>query len=293
MAIVTTDNKHYKAIADKVREIKGSNKETEPIFPSQMAQKVQEVYEKGKTDGGGDDSFAEVYQEGGNRIYYRYAFSGSAWTLDLLKKVIKYPIIFPQENTASTRYCMGMFYYLTNGKDDPLDMTEICEKIDFKNCKSANNLFQNANVINITVDLSSCESMSNTFMTSDNGSIDYINITVSEKTMFGSSASSLTAFNCTTLTEIRFLEGSVIGNSIKFTSTKLTTESTLSIFRTLKKYKPTDAGYLANTLTLHIYVWDRINIAYPNGTADISLPSATDEEPNRWKLYAQSIGWNV
>lgn len=60
MAIVTTDNKHYQAIADKVRELKGT---TETMTPSEMPSKVQSVYdagyEKGKAEGGDSEKLKE------------------------------------------------------------------------------------------------------------------------------------------------------------------------------------------------------------------------------------------
>ena len=89
MAIVTTDNKHYKAIADKVREIKGTE---ETMTPSEMADKVQEVYEKGKAEGGDTEQaynqgveaekkrFWDSYQDGGHRTGYECAFAG--WLLE-------------------------------------------------------------------------------------------------------------------------------------------------------------------------------------------------------------------
>ena len=49
MALVTTDNKHYKNIADAIR---GKIGKTDLFKPEQMADGVGEVYEKGKTDFG-------------------------------------------------------------------------------------------------------------------------------------------------------------------------------------------------------------------------------------------------
>ena len=90
MAIVTTDNKHYKAIADKVREIKGTE---ETMTPSEMANKVQSVYdtgyEKGKAEGGDTETaynegvqaerqaFWGVFQNYGNQRDYYWAFGNN------------------------------------------------------------------------------------------------------------------------------------------------------------------------------------------------------------------------
>ena len=243
-------------------------------------------YELGKKDE--YDAFWEDFQDGRNRVTYKYAFAGSAWSEELLEK-IKYPIIFPQESNTGTRNALGMFSYLNVGNSNPeFDMTEICKKIDFKGCKSASNVFQNAVARNITVDFSGCETLSNTFLCNDGGNLDYIKIKVSEKAVFGTNATTLNTFNLDTLTEIRFLEGSVIANSIKFTSDKLTALSVVSIIGALKKFAETDAKYLANTLSLHENAWTAINYYYKYGTEDIPLTDGAT-----WQDYVLSIGWNV
>ena len=112
MAIVTTDNKHYKAIADKVREIKGT---TETMTPSEMPSKVQSVYdtgyEKGKAEGGDTeqafedgkqaerDNFWEMYQNGGAPQNYNWAFAYDRFSDEAYNP--KYPITCVASNISS------------------------------------------------------------------------------------------------------------------------------------------------------------------------------------------------
>lgn len=214
-----------------------------------------EGYEKGIAEGCGDDSFGDVFQDGGNRVNYKYACAGAGWNLELLKKAIKHPIVFPQEASVTMRRNMGMFYYLNIGGTDLMNMTEICERIDFSGCKTATRLFQNAKAKNITVDLSGCETLDNTFSTGDGGAVDFINLKVSENAIFGDGTpGALSTFNNPSITEIRFLEGSVIGNSIKFTSAELTAESVTSIIDTLM----TITDDVARTIQFHQDVRDKL-----------------------------------
>ena len=77
MAVVLTDNKHYTAIADKIRE-KTAHSDT--MTPAEMSGKIGDVYEAGR--------FAErfrrwnTYQQGGNRTNYSNAFR-VGWTNDI------------------------------------------------------------------------------------------------------------------------------------------------------------------------------------------------------------------
>lgn len=84
MAIVTTDNKHYTNIAVKIRE---KTNETEFIFPNEMADKVEEVYQKGVSDGVKSeyDRFWDKFQNYGKRVAYQYAFGGQGWTKETFK----------------------------------------------------------------------------------------------------------------------------------------------------------------------------------------------------------------
>lgn len=226
---------------------KGYNEGYDKGYQTGYGESYDKGFDKGFSDGKQSeyDRFWDSYQDNGNRTNYRYAFAGNAWNEELLKQ-IKYTIIFPKETNQSERNAMGLFTYLQNKGSAVVDMTEICKKFDFSGCLTANNLFQNASVKNITIDLSNCETLSNTFAIGDGGSIDNINLKVSEKTIFGSSNTNLTTFNNSDLSEIRFLDGSIIGNNIKFTSRYLTYNSIVNIINTLS----TTTSGLTVTLSL-------------------------------------------
>ena len=75
MAIVKTDNKHYAAIAEKIREKSG--KETQ-FLPAEMPSGIDEVYEAGKQ--AERDDFWSIFQNYGNPTSYAHAFSGNRFT---------------------------------------------------------------------------------------------------------------------------------------------------------------------------------------------------------------------
>lgn len=112
MAIVTTDDKHYKDIADSIRyggEVANDESiQKKKLKPSEMAVANRGVMEKcyyyGYDEGHRDgrllgieqgkqaeyDAFWDAYQQNGNRTQYDSAFAGVGWTLNLFKP--KYPL---------------------------------------------------------------------------------------------------------------------------------------------------------------------------------------------------------
>ncbi len=109
MAIVTTDDKHYRDIAEALRIPVGA---TDKIKPEEMAERIGKVgeqlyhmgestgygigYNDGKDEGVEEgakaeyDRFWDAFQENGNRTNYRYAFYGSSWNDSAFTP--KYPI---------------------------------------------------------------------------------------------------------------------------------------------------------------------------------------------------------
>ncbi len=99
MAIVLTDDKHYKAIADVIRDKLDSG---DTFLPEFLADNVENVYEAGVVDGkqAGDDRFWDAFQKNGERVDYAYAFS-YGWTDDVYNP--KYPI---EANSAGYMYAL-------------------------------------------------------------------------------------------------------------------------------------------------------------------------------------------
>ena len=150
--------------------------------------------------------------------WYALFFAGTSTSQEDVDEFVEYldlknkRIIFPDEATVNTRNCNGMFSNAAwnGGENSTIDATEICKRIDFGKCKSANSVFGNANIKNITADFSNCETLNNTFSLSDSSASiqDNITIKVSAKCVFEN-----TFLYNTLLKELRFMEGSVIGTN--------------------------------------------------------------------------------
>lgn len=91
MATGLTDSKHYTDIANAIREKTG---ETEQFAPSQMAEKVADVYDKGKQDE--YDKFWDSFQWGGTRTDYVYAFYNWKEAIEIKPK---YPLVCVGDTT--------------------------------------------------------------------------------------------------------------------------------------------------------------------------------------------------
>lgn len=215
MAIVTTDNKHYKAIADALRKY-------EPGFsykPSAMADAVDAVrfsgelegYQKGYVDGeaygyesgygigyidGTDDEhdrFWNSYQSNGTRDSYAYAFCRSGWNDDTF---------YPKYDIDAT-YCQYMF----NGSA----ITNLERRL--KECgvtldtTNANTLYYFASNAKIThfpeLGGSNVSNVENSFSNAENVvSIKKLTINRAKNCSFASAF-----INCKALEEIRFSDG--------------------------------------------------------------------------------------
>jgi hypothetical protein len=95
MAIIVTDDKHYKAIANKIREKTG---EAYKMKPQYIPGYIGLVYNKGKEDY--YDSFWDSMQGEGRRSNYTGAFEGIGWTETTLK---------PKYNMRKIQYANRMF----------------------------------------------------------------------------------------------------------------------------------------------------------------------------------------
>lgn len=122
MAIVKTDDKHYKAIAEKIREKSPRGK---TFKPSEMPQGVEDVFTDGKALGYSEgevagyalgkqserDAFWDVFQKNGNNVTYTFAFAGYNWTDDIYDP--KYPI---RISGARAGNYMFQYSYITDTK---------------------------------------------------------------------------------------------------------------------------------------------------------------------------------
>lgn len=231
MAIVTTDNKHYKAIADKVREIKGTE---ETMTPSEMPSKVQEVYEKGKSEGGGDswyDTFWDNYQNNGEsgvagtygkRTIFDKAFSGYGW----------YDANFSPKYNMKPLRCSLTFQtsHITNLEEL---LQEQGRSIDTSDCEDFQQIFQDCRSTHLPkIDARNATTLSYAF--SSRYLVSIRELVVSETTPFSN------AFNAASNLVYMYVTGTIGQNRFDVSnSTKLDKESLMSIINALKDFTGT------------------------------------------------------
>lgn len=182
------------------------------------------------------EKFWDNYQDYGNRTAYGGAFAGQGWVKTGLLPP-KYPMIL--DNSMSTNYYI--FNCFNQYGTARYDMSEICKLLDCSNAPRLNSMFENANVENITIDMSNCQMASYMFGCGmGGGSINKVYLKVTEKLTTASGMFS----SCVDLETIRFTEDSVINIALSFSSSPLSKESIESIINALS---PTATG---KTLTL-------------------------------------------
>ncbi len=239
MALVTTDDKHYKAIAEAIR----TNAETDKTYlPEEMADGVNEAYAMGRRHGDAEgyirgnlkgveegmkaqyDAFWDAYQQSGKRVTYQNAFS-CGWTQSLFKP--KY-LIKPGSGNYQAK---EMFYWFGSLNEPPLDWRTIADKIDLSNVTDATFLFNSARINYIDVDLSNATTLWGCFNCEwQITGRTHLTLKVSEKCK-----DYTVAFNyCADLTHLIFKEGSKIAANMTVSSaTNLVKDSIESIVNAL------------------------------------------------------------
>ena len=157
-------------------------------------------YEEGKQ--AEYDAFWDVYQQNGNRTYYRFGFCGSGWCADTFKP--KYPITI----SGNGEYAFGLFDYQAPDRENLVDLSVL--NIDWSKVTSFSRTFYSANLLDTGfVDTTGCTTLSSTFASAaSKGFITKITLKVKASTTY------TTPFNSQPhLTDLMFTEDSVIGNS--------------------------------------------------------------------------------
>ena len=235
MSIITTDDKHYKAIADAIR----LNANTDQTFtPEEMSHGVQFAHDAGYLNGWDDgtqngikseyDRFWDAYQENGNRRYYTQAFGGP-WTAEIFRP--KYDLAA----TGASAY--GMFRAcLLQGSLKQI-LTNAGVSLTFDRCSNIGSLFQEAN--NLTeigeLDFSTVTHKSCTALFSSCPVLKTI-----EKIILpvGQTTFSTWFYKCKALENVVF-EGTISANNLDVSATKLTRDSLMSIINCLADYSGT------------------------------------------------------
>ena len=257
------DDASLTGVAESIRAKTGKVGALE--FPEGFSAGVADVFAAGEQSE--YDRFWDAFQQNGNRTNYTYVFSGTGWTHEQLEQ-IKYPITFPAETSAYQCWTKGMFYYLNNGGTSHIDMTNILSKMDFSNCQRMYYTFMNAYVKNINLDLSNCFCLAEVFNCADTGGKCCENVTlkVSEKCTDYTKA----FYYCTNLTNLIFVNGSVIAGIMDFTqSTKLTKASITSIINALSATASGKHIVLAKTAVNNAFTteeWTTLAGTKPNWT---------------------------
>lgn len=236
MAIIKTDDVHYKAIADKIREKTGT---TATYKPSEMANGIEAVYlagnsadtdsiyNAGKAEGIEEgkkaeyDKFWDAYQANGTRTAYPSGFAGDFWNDANFSP--KYDIVIGSETTDADQ----MF-----SNSDVTDLVSVLERngvtIDTSQAVRLNAVFRTASTKSLpTIDCSSATSMGMTFYNMSNLEALYL-VNVRADCTFDR-----TIQYCYALTDLT-ISGTIGNNFIIKECNKLTHDSLMSIINALE-----------------------------------------------------------
>jgi hypothetical protein len=185
----------------------------------ELADKVVEVFEAGKAQGGGDsyyDTFWDSFQTNGNRNLYNYAFAGQGWNNVTFKP--KYPI-----------NAVGDASYMFN--ECALSDFDFVENRVMLNTSGATSLtycFRSANIKRFgVIDCTSCKEANRIFYGSKVETID--ELVVNESLKFTN------AFDYTGSLVNITIKGVIAQNGFKITSSRLSKASIESIINALSK----------------------------------------------------------
>lgn len=181
---------------------------------------TDEAFEAGKQ--AEYDAFWDAYQENGSKTKYANAFAGAGWKAECLKP--KYKVV-PEAGT----YGSSRMFFFCNTFGVPIDFREIEDKFDFSNVTNTTELFSDAKINHITIDLSNAGELIKTFSSPYRYSgSNYLHITLSDKNTF----SNTFAYN-SALTDIE-IDGVIAAEGFNVQwSNRMTKASIISIINAL------------------------------------------------------------
>ena len=229
-----------------------------------IAERMPEVYESGQKSE--YDRFWDIFQDNGNRTHYSYGFGGRGWTEETFKP--KYDIT-PTESPS--------LFYASGNFDLVKALDEAGVKLDLSKSINVNALFAWAQITHIgEIDITAAreDATNNMFSScSDLTSIDKLILRSDGSQSFGTGPFT----GCAALKNIT-IEG-IIGNSISFQYSPLTTASMKSIITHLANYEGTDNEGTC-TVTFSDACWTALE-------ADSAAPDG-----GTWKSYVNDVlGW--
>ena len=253
MALIVTDDKHYKNIAAKIR----SKAKTTYGYTSEEMSKlgIDEVYESGfkeGEEGGYNSGKADGYNEG-YEAHLKWFWDGmlnngnAANYINRFRRWTNTEIYQPNHN-------------IVHSLSAAASATETFREAFFTDLK-VDNIFNDVSRLNYFCQ--DCTSLVNarTFY-------------VTEKTTYYSPFG-----NCPKLKEIRF-EGTIGKNGLSFSSSPLSLESAISVITHLKDFSGTSSAYTCS-IQFSETTWGYLNADgtnSPNGTT--------------WAEYIDNLGWN-
>lgn len=252
------------SLAGKFRSKLGT---TGAINPQDFDSKVDEVYEKGKSDE--YDRFWDTFQDNGNRTFYKQSFHEKYWTAENFKP--KYG------GTVTNAY--QMFYSADN-----LPITDLTQPIgnasepfDFSECTSYDYWISNSNIIKVPkIDLSKAKSGAYYLFVDAKKLETVTELAFPDTPLSYSGGPTRNAFNnCYSLKNMN-VTGTICNTGFDLHwSTLLTTESLLSILTALSKDSAVATGL---SITLPTAAQEKINAS-----------TACTEQYNA----ALSAGWTI
>lgn len=256
MAIVTTDDKHYKAIADVIRR---GYVDDIKFRPEDMAGEIDlalnDKFLQGHMQGYGEgydagqqaeyDRFWDAILQDGNRDDYYYLFSGYGWTAETFK---------PKYDIRGWRF-QGTFAYTAQLRVSLIDLLDACGVVlDTSKATSVYGMFQYSSITEIPhIDLSSLTTNASGLFSNCTKLKRIEKITYTEK----SACYAIGSYQeCRELEDVEF--AGVIAGDMNLSWSPLLTDATVqSLIDHLKDL----TGQAVKTLTLHATVGAKLTDA--------------------------------
>lgn len=294
MAKVVTDDSHYKAIADTIRENMAGAGMNETMKPSEMPEWINDAcmvaregaidegysegysvgYANGEEDGIAEgiqteyDRFWDIFQQNGNRTNYAGAFAGHGWTAETLK---------PKYDVVLTSIGSQLFYYSGFAGDLAKHFEDLGIRFDTSKMTAAHSFANSAQTITRfpEINITLCGA-ANSSMFSYCGSL----VTIDKLVVAANNAWASAFVNCFALENLT-IEGTigVSGLNVQW-STKLSKASINSVVNALSS---TTSGLSVT-----------FSAAAVNSAFETSTGAADGSNSDEWaELAATKSNWNI
>jgi len=266
MARKTTDDKHYKAIANEIRINRGVNT---TYKPEEMAWGVMDTYMDGIWRGleTEHEDFWNCHQDFGNRRLYSFAFAGEGWDSRTFAPV--YPLIV-EFGYSMFRSCgeIDDFVAILNFRGVYMDTSK---------ARSLEHAFGWSGIKHLgVIDTNTLDDLYHVFsQASKLETVDELKLR-----QYGGQTFNSTFLNCTSLKNITI--SGKINKSINFLWSPLTVDSMKSIIEHLTEFSETAYYAWKNTLTFSDACWEALEASGPA------------PDGGTWRDYVMyTLRWNI